>query len=157
MEYIKQNASGLYIDIQKIGCFFRSALHMAEMEAHKALTESEINKLWDFAKRCKYINAENNVITSAPIANLAAEKLGLKGRFIEVAVFKDGQMNWYSSIPNSQRRVDYWIKKIKQNGPSKTHFLNVNKYGQEEWDPHEPAINEIGVYYTICYIYEERK
>lgn len=156
MEFIKQNASGLYVDVQKIGCFFRAACHMAEMKANKALTITQINDLWALSKKLKYIDVNNDVVTSAPIANLAAEKLGLKGRFTEVAVFSGGKMNWYGSVQDKDRRADFYIQKIGQNGPSKTHFINVDKYGTLIWDPHDPDINKTGVYYTICYRFEER-
>lgn len=155
MEYIKQNESGLYLDVQRIGCFFRAATHMAEMQAGQKLTKDQINKLWEYSKKLKYINADNNVKVSAPIANLAAKELNLKGRFIEVAIFNKGELLWYSSIPQAERRIDYYIQKISQNGPSKTHFINVDKYGQLLWDPHEPRINKTGVIYTICYKFQE--
>lgn len=156
VEPLKQNASGLYIDIQKIGCFYRAACRMAEFKATRVLTIEELNKLWDFSKRIGYINQENNVETSAPIANLAADALKVRGRFTEVATFKDGEMMWYSSVPKNERRADFFIQKIAQNGPSKTHFINVDKYGQEMWDPHEPGIKATGIFYTICYRYEEK-
>lgn len=156
MEFLKQNASGLYLEIQKIGCFFRSACHLAEMKAGKALTVDQLNKLWEFSKSFKYINQENNIVVSAPIANLAGEVLGLKGHFIEVATFKDGMLVWYGSVPVSQRRIDYYIQKIEQPGPSKTHFTVVDKYGDLVWDPHDPDITKLKVYYTICYKYEEK-
>lgn len=154
MEYYKQNSVGLYSYIQS-GCFFRAACHMAEMKAGKALSIPQINKLWDMAKKLKYIDNHDNVVVSAAIANLAAGLLDLHGKFVEVATF-DKQMNWYASIPQSERTADYYIQKIKQNGPSKTHFRNVDKYGDLIWDPHTPDINVQGVYYTICYKYVEK-
>lgn len=160
-EYYKQNASGLYLEVQKIGCFFRAACHMAELEAERQgkritrLTIDEINRCWEFSQKLKYINDELNVVTSAPIANLAGSILGLKGKFVEVATFKAGQMNWYGSIPKDQRRADYFIQRIAQNGPSKIHFINVTKEGKLLWDPHDPDITVQGVYYTICYKYQE--
>lgn len=159
MKYLKQNSSGLYLQIQKIGCFFRAALHMAELRAQKALTIDQINHLWDAAKKLHYIGDINGnkdcVITSAAIANLGLKALNFPGRFVEVAVFKAGTMHWY--VPKDQQQCQYFIQKIAQGGPSKTHFKNVKADGVLEWDPHDPEILATGVYYTICYRYDEVK
>ena len=155
-EPLKQNASGLYLEIQQIGCFFRAACHMAEIEAEKqgrtqALTLEQINKLWEYSKTLKYINEQDNVVSSVGIANLALKKLNASGRFVEVAVFSEGKMNWYASVRGKDRKADYYIQKIKQAGPSVTHFINVDNAGNLLWDPHEPQIIKRGVFYTICY------
>lgn len=156
-EHIKQNASGLYLEIQKIGCFFRSALLLAEMQSGKKLTVKQINELWDAALNLRYIDQQHNVMNSAKIATLALEALKCPGRFIEIATFKDGCMNYYSGIENDKRRADYFIQKGLQNGPNKTHFYVVDKAGNLIEDPHEPAINITKVVYTICYRYDARK
>lgn len=161
MELLKQNSNGLYIDIQKIGCFFRSALRMAEFIAEKKnrpfLTVKQINKLWECSQLMKFIDKDKNTVNSAGIANIALDFMNLKGKFVEVATFKDGVLNWYASVPHSQRRADFYIQKIKQSGPSKTHFRNVDKYGELLFDPHDPEIISQGVYYTICYRFDEVK
>lgn len=159
-EYIKQNGSGLYLDIQKIGCFFRAACHMAEMQAEKEggraiLTVEEINRLWDYSKRLKYIDSNNCVTTSAPIANLAGDILKLTGKFAEVAIYKEGEVSWYGSVPKNQRHAEYFIQKMNQAGPSKTHFVNVDERDNLIWDPHDPEIINRGKIYTICYRYQE--
>lgn len=152
MEYIPQNASGLYLSIQKIGCFFRSALNIGEVISGKALTKEQINKLWDYSKKVHYINDNDDVVSSAGIINLAIKELGGKGRVTEVATFKDGVMNWYRSV--TVCRADYYIQKIKQGGPSKTHFWRVDKYGTVKYEPHNPPIKSLGPIHTICYRYD---
>lgn len=158
-EALKQNSSGLYLEIQKIGCFFRAACRMAEYEAERQfkpcrLTVSQLNTIWDLANRLHYI--ENRKIKdSAKIANLALAALDVKGRFVEVATFADGKMKWYASV--NDRRAGYYIQKIKTNYTEGTHFRNVNAYGQVAWDPYEPEIKAAGIYYTICYRYDGEK
>lgn len=158
-EAIKQNTPGLYPDIQKIGCFFRAAVRMAEFVAEELemkkplLSSKEINELWDIAKTKGYINKNNDVTNSAAIANEALRKLNVKksARFVEVALFKDGKMQWYRGVPENKRLSEFYIQKIAQSGPNKTHFRNISYCGELLWDPHEPAIIRRGVYYTICY------
>lgn len=155
-EAIKQNTSGLYLDIQKIGCFFRSACRMAEFVAERQgkpcrLSIDVLNTLWDVANTLHYIE-DKKVKDSAKIANLALNALGLKGRFVEVATFQNGRMNWYASVAN--RRADFYIQKIKTAYTEGTHFWNVNAFGQVLWDPYSPGIEPKGIYYTICYRYD---
>lgn len=151
MEHIKQNDEGLYSDIQKIGCFFRSALLLAEIQTGKNLDVDTINKLWRRCKSLGLINGDNDVVRSAGIATLALRELGDQGFIHEIAVFKNGVTTWYSGV---NHRIDYFIQKIKQNGPSKTHFRVVDKYGTLVEDPHRPAILCQGIIYSICYQYE---
>lgn len=159
-EAIKQNTPGLNGQIQAVGCFFRAAARMAEYAAEVAgkrkihLTIDELNSLWDQAKTAGHINENDEVQNSAAIANAALKILKVNGRFVEVATFANGKMSWYGSIPQNERRADYHIQKFNQNGPNKTHFINVNKYGELRWDPHEPAIKNRGTIYTICYRYD---
>ena len=170
-EALKQNDAELYIPIAQIGCFFRSSANMAEQEAEKEkkpihfLTAEQLNKLWDLSINFKYIKKELDpvtnkvdytVILSAAIANLALDMLGISGRFVEVATFQNGKMNWYGSVKGEQKRADYFIQRIKQNGPSKTHFRNVYADGVLLWDPHRPQIQVQDIYYTICYRFDKR-
>lgn len=132
---------------------------MAEMEAEKQhvenhlLNSSQINMLWDFSYQKRYITEQNCMTCSAPIANLALGMLGVPGRFVEVATFKDGNMGWYPAIED--RKAEYFIQKIKQNGPEGIHFRNVTKEGERLWDPHDPEIKPTGIFYTICYRYDK--
>ena len=159
-EPYKQNTPGLHPDIQTSGCFFMASLWMAEQKAkengllHCYLTKTQINRLWEMGKAAGFITSDNNVKSSAGIANLALKELGVTGRFVEVATFSLGIMQWYRSVPDAERRADYYIQKIQQNGPNKTHYINVQKDGALLWDPHNPAINSQGIYYTICYRYD---
>lgn len=156
MEYLPQNASGLYLAIQKVGCFFRAACNIAEDASHKALNVNQLNKLWDLAHELRYINKEDSIVNSAAIANLALKELhNFSGLISEIGTFKDGVVNYYPSVPDEKRRGDYFIQKISQNGPSKTHFRRVDKYGDVLFEPHKPAINSTGTIYTIIYRYGE--
>ena len=162
MEPIKQNGPGMYLVIAQIGCFFRAACNMAEREARRqgrvvwCLTAEQLNRIWTISHNLHYINDKENVVVSAPIANLALGTLGIPGKFTEVGTFTNpGEINWYSSLAVKDRRADYFIQKIAQNGPSKTHFRNVNENNIKLWDPHEPDINVQGKYYTICYRYDK--
>lgn len=159
-EALKQTDTDLYEPIQKIGCFFRAAARMAEyaaaVEGKKRvfLTAQEINNLWDEAKKIGYLDANDNLNNSVAVANAALKVLDVKGRFTEVATFQNGVMNWYKALNLKERRADYYIQKILQNGPNRTHFVNVTKYGEVIWDPHEPPIKSQGTVYTICYRYD---
>lgn len=150
MEHIKQNHPDLNPLIRSIGCFFRSACLLAEIETGKSLTTDNLNNLWTAAKAVGYIDENDDVRNSAAIANMALQVLKAPGRFIEVAVRIHGRVNWYAGV---DMQADYFIKKIMQNGPSKTHFIVVDAAGQLIEDPHEPAIKEQGEYYTIYYRY----
>ena len=155
IEFIPQNASGLYLDMQKIGCFYRAACHMAELVTGHVLTVAELNSLWDYAKKCKFIDSDLNVKNSAGIANNALTMLGGKGKFVEVATFQNGEMNYYASVKPQDRHAEYFIQKILQGGPSRTHFTNVKSDGSLLWDPHDPQIKKLSIYYTICYRYDQ--
>lgn len=155
-EPLKQNTSGLYLDIQKVGCFFRSSCYMAEMVAERLgkpcrLSVDALNTLWDISVRFKYI-VDRNVKNSAKIANAALKMLNVPGKFTEVATFQDGEMKWYGAVKN--RRADFFIQKIKTKFEYGTHFRNVNYLGQLIWDPNKPQIQPQGIYYTICYRYD---
>lgn len=157
---IKQTDPRLYTPIQEVGCFFRAALRMAEYAAQAEgkfkcfLTYQEINTLWVQAHKDGHLDNDNNLNNSAAVANAALKVLKVNGRFVEVATFQNGAMNWYPAVPEAERRADYHIQKILQNGPNKTHFINVTKYGDLRWDPHEPAIKCQEVVYTICYRFD---
>lgn len=157
--YLPQNAKGLYLDIQKVGCFFRSALYMAELRIGRSLTHTDINLLWDRSKALGYIgtiNGEANCVkNSAKIANLALDLYHVKGTFVEVAIKRDGETTFYSGVPMEKRRITDYIQKIRQPGPSKTHFRYVNEDGNLVFEPHDPEITCLGVIYTICYRFDE--
>lgn len=158
---IKQNTSGLYLPIQTIGCFFISAVNMAQLEAEKRglikneLTVAEINRIWDQACAFRYLDENHNMQDSAAVANLAAAALNLPARFREVATDTGRTPFWYAGA--GEKRADYRIQKHKQNGPSKTHFVVVDRDGKLIEDPHEPPINNLGAIYTIFYRVDEWK
>ena len=157
MEYIKQNTSGLYLKMQQIGCFFRSACHMAELATGKALTKAQLNRLWDQAIAFGYLDDDYNLKNSAAMANKALIMLGSTGKFTEVGLFVNGVTSYYPAVSPEKRRIDYLIQKISQPGLSKTHFRNVNNDGSLLWDPHDPVITVSGIYYSILYCFDEGK
>lgn len=103
------------------------------------------------------VDYKNEVKHSAPIATHALRMLGNeKGQFIEIATFKDGKMGYYASVSESVKNLPKsYIQKIKQSGPNKTHFRNVNELGERLFDPHYPDICPQGVFYSIVYAYKE--
>lgn len=157
-EALKQNTSGLYLDIQKVGCFFRAACRMAEYVAEQQrkpcrLTISSLNTLWDISNQLHYIE-DRCIKNSAKIANLALAMLNVRGKFVEVATFDSGVMNWYKAV--TKRQANFFIQKIKTSANSAgTHFRNVNSRGEVIFDPYEPPVKAEGIYYSICYRYDE--
>lgn len=166
-EYLKQNAIGNYIEIQQIGCFFRCACNLAEREAKRMgkyvykLTTDQLNKIWDRAITNGYIGDikrkdgtidRNCVKNSAQIATIALQELNCRGKFREVGTKTTDDFCWYGG---ADKTVTGQILKMKQNGPSKTHYVVVDPDDILLWDPHEPAIRNQGNIYTILYRYEE--
>lgn len=156
-EPLKQNSPGLYPTIQKVGCFFRSACRMAEYAAELInkpcrFSAEDLNRLWDESNERAYI-VNNMMKNSAGVANLALAALGVPGKFVEVATFQDGAMNWYGAVKN--RRADFFIQKIKTKYEEGTHFRNVSSMGLVMFDPYEPPIEPLDIFYTICYRFDE--
>lgn len=150
LKLLPQTTKGLAKEIQCIGCFFRSAQAMAEIEAGQALTIDQINQMWLWAKGEGIIDENLKMKASAPIANHTLNVLGVKDRkFIEIAVSREGIPTFYKSIPKENRKPDYFIRKIK-NQYSGTHFLVVDEKGKTIFDPDNTA-KEISEYYTIWY------
>ena len=158
MKHIKQNDKRLYPIIQKIGCFFVSCAIVAQNTAGKDLTASQINAVWDWAKKTKRVDQNDNITDSASIINRFLRVLGSAGRFIEVGTFRDGRTQFYPLVNEKYRHVDALIQKIKQGGKSVTHFRVVDRKGTLIEDPHEPPIKALSVYYSIlyCFIKEEK-
>ena len=151
---IPQTSKGLFKVIQCVGCFFRSAQAIAEIEAEKTLTLHQINNMWEWAIQEKIIDVDNKMKASAPIANKTLEVLGMKGkRFIEIATSKKGVPTYYQSIPKDLQKPKYFIKKIR-NQFNGTHFLVVDKNGKTIFDPDNSA-EEVNEYYTILYTVKE--
>lgn len=153
MRHIKQNDPDCLPVMQKIGCFVRSCGLVAEYHTGKSLSAGQINELWETAKRKGFVNGSDDVVASAPIINLALRMLGDKGRFIEVGIFAEGKTSYYPSVQEKYRSIDALIQKIKQSGPSGTHFRLVDKAGYLIEDPHDPEIKVKGICYSILYHY----
>lgn len=157
-EALKQNTGGLYIQIQKIGCFFRSSCRIAEYIAESQgkkcrLSVDELNSLWSVSEKLHYI-VDNKIKNSAGIANAALAMLNVPGKIVEVATFQEGKMMWYPSVKGPARRADFYIQKIATPYTEGTHFRNVDKYGDLLWDPYKPDVKSTGIFYTICYRYD---
>lgn len=153
---VKQNDKDCLPIVQRIGCFVRSCGAMAEMKTEKELTAKQINELWNWGKKSGHINLDDIVKHSAPIATQALKMLGGSGRFIEIATFKDGKMNYYGSVTEEFKRLPkFYIQKIKTNGHEGTHFRNVDFNGNLIFDPHYPDIKPEGIFYSIVYVYKE--
>lgn len=156
-EHIKQNASGLYLPIQKIGCFFRSCGLVAEYITGRNLTIKQLNDGWNACKQFRYIDSRNNVQNSEGIINYFLKELDDKGNVTEVATFEKGYMRWYNWVREGSRyrnTLPFMIQKIFQRGPSATHFRVVNKRGELVEDPHAPAIEPTAIVYSIAYHYD---
>ncbi len=150
MQLLKQTQQNLYFIIQCIGCFFRSAQAIAELENKTALSAEQINEMWDWAKASGYIDEKNFMRASAPIANHTMKLFGCKKKFYEVGTFQNGKIEYYKSIPPSMRRIDYCIQKIKTKYKAGTHFRVVDLKGNIIFDP-DPRIEAVGVFYSILY------
>lgn len=150
IKLIPQTNKSLYKEIQSVGCFFRSAQAIAEIEAEKALTTSQINSMWEWASIKGIITWDCIMKASAPIANKTLEVLGVKNKkFIEIATSKNGVPTYYKSITKEMQNPKYFIKKI-HNQFDGTHFLVVDKNGMTIFDPDNSA-EEVYEIYTICY------
>jgi|GEM_PF-2483078 hypothetical protein len=101
---------------------------------------------WD---DCKF----NCELDGASIATRFLRQLGDKGHFTEVAIIRNGIIEWYPAISQKNRRMDVCIQKIRQGGLQGTHFRFVDKNAVLIEDPHNPAITAQGVIYTVIYAY----
>jgi hypothetical protein len=153
MTHIKQNDPACLPDIQRIGCFFRSCGLIAEYKTGRSLSAYAINETWQWAKSTRRVDENNCVKDSASIATRFLRILGDAGRFVEVGTFSNGETRYYPAVSLANCRTDAVIQKIKQNGPSVTHFRVVDKSGKLIEDPHDPPIRVLGVYYSILYAY----
>ena len=154
IKLIPQTKKGLFEDIQRVGCFFRSAQAIAEIEAGKTLSVEQINSMWTWSKRTGLIDKNNRMTASAPIANRTLEVLGVRGKkFIEIATSKNCIPTFYKSINKDMQKPKYFIKKIfnQYNG---THFLVVDNIGKTIFDPDDTA-KEVSEAYTILYFVKE--
>ena len=157
-ELLKQTDKQLYKDINQVGCFFRSAVAIAELKCGKILSASDNNKIWDIANEAKLIVDRNMVRGGAPITNLAFKLLHDKvGTHVwqcyEVGTRRAGKVSFYSSIPENMRRADAIIRKIKRPklSPYPFHFVLL-PFGKEPvWDPHDPPLLSAGIEYEILF------
>lgn len=154
---IKQNDPGCYPIVQKIGCFVRSCGAVAEIKELRQFTAEQINELWLWAKKSGNVDRNDDVKHSAPIMNHALRMLGNDtGKFIEIATFKNGRMNYYASVPDELKILPKaYIQKIKTDGEIGTHFRVINCLGELLFDPYEPEVKVVDIFYSIVYAYKE--
>lgn len=153
---IKQNHPQCMPIVRNIGCFVRSCGALAEFKTDRRLRALDINRLWIWGKRTGSINRFDDVVESAPIATEALRVLGDTGRFIEIATFKNGSMNYYPWVTAEMKKKKKWfIQKIKTNGNIGTHFRVVDYLGRLMFDPYEPECTVHGIFHSVVYIYSE--
>ncbi len=156
MILLKQTDKNLLPVIQKVGCFFRSAEAIAEIAMNKNLRAVQINEHWLTEKEKGFIDANNCMLASAPIANRVLKILGnTKDKFFEVGIFKNGKTTFYESIPKEMQRADFLIQKIKTKYSIGTHFRVVDNAGQVIFDP-DPSVEEKGIFYSILYCLKKK-
>lgn len=158
MYHIKQNNIGCRKEIQVYGCFFRSCGLIAEIKAGRYLSVKDLNDGWDYCKAMGWIDENDDIKKSDSIINYFYNKVfGLKGKFVEVGLFKNGFTEFYSwtKADSSLQKIDALIQKISCNGEYGTHFRVVSLRGQLIEDPHEPEINVRGIHYSILYHFEK--
>lgn len=150
---IKQNDKRLLPKINKIGCYFMCCAYIAQMQTKKELTPEQINEGWVWSKKNYHINLADDLLHrhAEDIITYFLQILGDKGKVKEVGIFEGGQCIWYGEEQGS----DYYIQKIEQSGPSKTHFRIVDKYGVVIEDPAEPPIKSKHVIYSRIFKYKE--
>lgn len=152
-DYVKQNNPECLPTIQKVGCFFRSALHCVELATDYVFNGAEINELWQKAKNKGILDSNDNLKDSAQLMNLALRSIrpNTSSYFAEIGIQTDGIYSLYNWAQKRGLVPNYFIQKIKQGGPSVYHFIVVDDSGKLQWDPHTPAIKSLGEVYTICY------
>ena len=154
-QFVKQNDEKCLPEIQKIGCFFRSALHIVEQKTGAMFDVNQINNLWKLAKERGIIDSNNDLMNSAKLMNLALKTCfpEYKGYFAEIGIARAGLVKFYPWAEKAKLKPEYFIKKHLQSGPSVYHYVVVNDCLHKIFDPHEPEIIDRGEVYTICYRY----
>lgn len=151
---IKQNDPRLKPVIRKIGCLVRSCGAVAEIKAGRELDAEQINCLWDWAKNSGNVGKDNCVKKSAPIINKALAALGCPGKFVEVATFRDGKMDWYLGVGEALKNSEKaYIQKVAADNEAGTHFRVVDFRGEILFDPYEPSPKAKKILYSIVYAY----
>lgn len=152
-QYVKQNDGRCMIQIRDIGCFFRSALNIVERKFNVAFEPRDLNILWHSAKVKKIIDDDDCLLDSAKLMNLAISMYlpERSGAFAEIGLKRFGSFTPYKWA--ERYSPEFFIRKIKQGGPSGVHFVVVDNNDKRIWEPHDPEIKDLGEVYTICYRY----
>lgn len=155
IEYIKQDDDRCLAPIREVGCFFRSSLHCVELAKGRIFTPNQINELWELAKEKHILDDYNNLRDSAQLMNLALDYLdeNNQSRFAEIGIKRGNNIELYAWARKHNIVPNYYIRKIKQGGKSKYHFIVVDKDKNLVFDPYSTGIRELGEVYTICYRY----
>ena len=153
---LKQNDKQLIYPIREVGCFFRSALAIAEMTCGKLFSASEINEMWFVCQDKGFIVNREMVKGGAPVMNLAFdllfEKYGAEHyKAIEIATSRKGVVEFYPSIPKEMRRTDAFICKRKTPKTLKYpyHFVVNDAKGDLLFDPYTPDVQGTTEAYTV--------
>jgi hypothetical protein len=156
MDLIHQNANGILSVVQATGCFFVSAITLAEIQAQKSFSAAQVNALWSLAAKKGWV-ADGNIKQSAPIASAALQELGCSGRFVEVGTRSNegAQIEFYGSVADNLRRADALIRKIRQpkGSPYPYHFKVVDESGGVVFDPWAPNGIRGSTVYDIIYAF----
>lgn len=145
-KYTKQNDPCCLPDVQRVGCFFRSALNIVERNENVAFTPQQINIFWHEAHRRKIVDDNNNLQDSAALMDMVGDR-----HYVEVGLMKDNVFEPYGWFKKTGLEPQFFIRKHLQGGPSVYHYRVVDRNGNEIFEPHEPAIRDLGEVYTICY------
>lgn len=148
---IKQNDEKCLPAIQKIGCFFRSSLLAVEYSTGKKFTPDDLNSLWNSAKFKGIISIDDDLMDSAKLMNLGLDRLCEPGYFAEIGLKVAGHIELYRWAENAGLVPDTFIRKMRQGGPNKYHYVLVDEKDKLIEDPHDPVIKDLGEVFTICY------
>ncbi len=149
--YIFQNHNDLYPVIQDVGCYFRSCLHIAELESHKILSPTQINRLWDKANSLGQI-IDSNLKKPGPLIELGCKELGLDRTAFDVAIFKYGQIDYYGWVKShpQYKNYKYLIQKV-QTVNDHEHYRVVDVFGNVIFDPYHPSPEVSFIYSSILF------
>ncbi len=154
--YLKQNDEGLHDDIRRIGCFWRSGLHIAElMSGEKFQAACELNILWNDSLDEVLIDSSLDLYKGVvPIIQLGLDYFGCNRKIVEVGTFSSGETSyygWYRNEPILNPGERFYIQKVKLGDLHQEpyHYRVVDNRGEVMFDPYDPTIEPVGIKYSI--------
>lgn len=153
--YIKQDDPRLNKEMQESGCFVRSCMHIAEIEAGKVLTAAQIESIHKKIIEKKHVATDKTtVLEPAQIINETFKCLNVKKRARQIGIFKNGRLEYW--VPEEMQINHHFIQKINTyNEKYKTHFWNVDYKGHVTFNPHSSDIRVKSVEYSTIYYIDE--